>query len=342
MTALHELQAIGMKQRPTVARSVKWLRGATLGTLLAVASLSAGCSKSGPQTGGEPRAFASPAAAAQALHDAAKAGDSGEVLALIGSSAQELLLSGDTARDRSAFATFTAEYDRMHRFSKLEGGALALIVGLENYPFPFPLRKDDLGNWYFDADRGGHEFLGRRIGDNELTVTQVLNALADAQAEYFSVPRNGSDVRQYAQKFSSNAGKNDGLYWKAAAGEHESPLGPLLARAAGGEGFAANSQAPAPFHGYFFRIMTEQGPHAAGGARDYLVNGQMTDGFAFIAYPAEYGKTGVMSFVINQDGEIFQKDFGAQTTEIAQTMSSFDPDPSWSAVRIPTEGLAEP
>jgi Protein of unknown function (DUF2950) len=160
----------------------------------------------------------------------------------------------------------------------------------------------------------------------------VLTAMADAQREYFGRPRDDSTLQQYARRFVSSPGKRDGLYWRAAEGEPESPLGPLIAQATK-EGSARASGAPAPFHGYFFRLLTEQGPHAEGGARNYIVDGNMTGGFAFLAYPAEYRKTGVMSFLIDQNGRLFQKDLGPQTTSVAESLVSFDPDPTWSTVQ---------
>jgi hypothetical protein len=205
-----------------------------------------------------------------------------------------------------------------------------LIIGVGNYPFPFPLRRERDRRWAFDAEGGRQEFLARRIGDNELNVLGVLSVMANAQVEYYGTPPEGS-LRQYAQKISSTPGTHDGLYWPVASGGAGSPLGPLVAQAEK-QGPAESSPAVA-FHGYLFRILTAQGPHAKGGARNYIVDGHMTDGFAFVAYPAEYRKTGVMSFLINQDGELFQKHLGAQTAQVAESLASFDPDPSWSPVQ---------
>jgi len=292
----------------------------------------AACSKSAPELPAGPQTFASPDAAAQGVYEAAKANDTEAVLRIFGSAAKEFLITGDPTQDRQAFKAYTDDYDQMHRWGKLEGGDRVLIVGLENYPFPFPLRKNSQGRWGFDAEGGRQEFVARRIGDNELTVMGVLNALANAQAEYYGSPQDGSTLQQYAQRFISSAGRHDGLYWTVAAGEPESPLGPLVARATK-EGLAGSAAAPAPFHGYFFRMLSAQGPHAADGARNYIDDGHMTGGFAFLAYPADYRKTGVMSFIINQDGDLFQKDFGEQTTQLAEALSSFDPDPSWSRVQ---------
>ena len=302
-------------------------RGLAVCATLALA-WTCGCSRTGPEPVAGARAFASPDAAAEALYEAAKAGDAPQVLAIVGPTAKDFLLSGDPSQDARAFRWYTDAYQQMHRWGELEGGDRVLIVGIVNYPFPFPLRKSADGRWAFDAEGGREEFLARRIGDNELEVMGVLTAMAEAQHEYFSKPRDDSGLQQYARKFVSSTAKNDGLYWPAAAGETESPLGPLIARATK-EGFTGVAGAPAPFHGYFFRILTQQGPHAEGGAHNYIVDGNMTGGFAFLAYPAEYRNTGVMSFLIDQDGELYQKDLGPQTVQVAESLTSLDPDPSW-------------
>ena len=298
-----------------------------VGALCALLLTFGGCAKTttpaaAPTAG--PKAFESPEAAAQAVYLAAKAGDTKAIVDIFGPAAQEFLISGDPTTDNQAFNAYVTQYDEMHRFGKLAEGGRVLIVGNSNYPFPFPLRKLADGRWEFDADGGRSEFLARRIGDNELTVMGVLNALAEAQVEYYSAPRDGSPP-QYAQRFSSTQGKQDGLYWPVAEGQPESPLGPLAAAAAR-EGYPSGSGTAAPFHGYYFRMLTSQGPAAEGGARDYLVDGRMTAGFAFLAYPADYRKSGVMSFIINQDGQLYQKDFGADTASAAQAITAYDPD----------------
>jgi hypothetical protein len=310
----------------------EFVRRLALCATLVLALATAACTKSAPESPAGSQTFASPDAAAQAVYDAAKANDTEAVLRIFGPTAKEFLITGDPTQDRQAFKAYTDDYDQMHRWGKLEGGDRVLIVGLENYPFPFPLRKNPGGRWAFDAAGGRQEFLARRIGDNELTVMGVLNALANAQVDYYGSPQDGSTLQQYAQRFISSPDKHDGLYWSVAAGESESPLGPLVAWAAK-EGLAGSAAAPAPFHGYFFRMLTAQGPHAADGARSYVVDGHQTRGFAFLAYPAEYRRTGVMSFVINRDGQLFQRDLGPQTAELAESLASFDPDPSWSPVQ---------
>jgi hypothetical protein len=276
--------------------------------LVLVALSSVGCNKSqqsaaptGPQT------FASADVAGQAIYGAAKAGDTNALLAIFGSGAKELLLSGDPVQDKAALDTFSQKYDEMHRWGKLTQGGLVLDVGAENYPFPFALRTNSSGEWYFDTSSAKAEILARRIGDNELSTIELLNAMKDAQAEYFSQLHDGAKAHAYAQKFVSDDGKQDGLY-------------------------TSGSQEQQPYQGYYFRMITKQGPAAQGGAKDYVVNGTMTGGFAILAYPAEYGNSGVMSFVINQDGNVFEKDLGANTTEAAKGITSYDPDSTWSAV----------
>lgn len=301
--------------------------------LLSLLAFSLGCQKSEQPTSSGPRTFASPADAAKSLYDAAKSGDTAALVSIFGPDAKDYLFSGDADQDKAATTAFLSDYDRMHRWGKVDNGGLVLNVGIENYPFPFPLFKNSSGQWYFDSDAAKKEFIARRIGDNELTTADILNAMADAQSEYFLQPQLGSTVRQYAQKFISSEGKHDGLYWNTSEDEPKSPLGPLAARA-NAEGYKAGpAENPAPYHGYFFRILTEQGPHASSGARKYIVkNNNMTGGFAFLAYPAEYRVSGVMTFLINQDGEMFQKDLGPETTATAKAITSFDPDDSWSPV----------
>jgi hypothetical protein len=300
-------------------------------TLIAVTSLSLGCNKSQPTTTG-PETFASPENAGQAIYAAAKNGDGNGLVAIFGPEAKELIFSGDPVQDKAGLDLFTSRYDEMHRWGKLANGGMVLDIGAENYPFPFALLKNTSGQWYFDSSSAKKEILARRVGGNELSALDVLNAIADAQAEYFSETHDDSHVRQYAQKFISDDGKQNGLYWKPADdNQPESPLGPLAAYASA-EGYAGNSQAPQPFHGYLYRILTRQGEKAHGGAKEYIVNGAMTGGFAVLAYPAEYGNSGVMSFLINQDGEVFEKNLGESTSDAAKAIAGFNPDETWKPV----------
>lgn len=221
----------------------------------------------------------------------------------------------------------------MHRWGRLTNGGRVLNVGADNYPFPFPLVKNSSGQWYFDSSEAKDEILARRIGNNELQSIEVLNAMADAQADYFSQTHDGSNVHQYAQKFVSDEGKHNGLYWKPAEGQPESPLGPLAADAST-EGYGGGNaqQAPQPFHGYFYRMITKQGDHAHGGAKDFIAKAYMTAGFAILAYPADYRNSGVMSFLIDQDGVVFQKDLGEKSADLAKAITEFNPDDTWKLV----------
>lgn len=323
-----------MKRHPKASATIRTHLPCALGqiVLLALLVLSVGCQKTEQSSATGPITFSSPSDAGKALYNAAKAGDTTTLVSIFGPDAKQFLFSGDAAQDKAATSAFISDYDRMHRWTKTESGGLVLNVGIENYPFPFPLLKNSSGQWYFDAEAAKKEFVARRIGDNELTVIDILNAMADAQSEYFLQPQLGSKVKQYARNFTSTEGKHDGLYWKVAEGEPESPLGPLAARASA-EGYKSSTESPAPFHGYFFRILTEQGRNAPGKARKYIVNGNMTGGFAFVAYPAEYRVTGVMTFIVNQDGSLYEKDLGSQTVEDAKAMTAFDPDETWSPVQ---------
>ena len=277
------------------------------------------------------KAFASPDQAGNALLEAAKSGDQLALLTIFGPDSTDIISSGDAVQDKTVVERFVAAYGVMHRWRKIADDAQILLVGADNFAFPIPLKKNASGQWFFDATAGREEILARRIGRNELAVIDACGALADAQAEYFSQPRDGSIVQQYASKFVSDQGKKNGLYWESPESQPRSPLGPLVAFAAT-EGYDTKPNARSPFHGYFFRLLTQQGSHAPGGARDYIVDGKMAGGFAFVAYPAEYRNSGVMTFIINQDGVLLQKDLGSTTTKVATAMSEFDPDASWSPV----------
>lgn len=279
-----------------------------------------------------PKEFVSPPSAAQAVYNAAKAADTNAIMAIFGPDAKEYLVSENPEQDKTTLQQFAGDFEQMHRWAPAENDELVLTVGVESYPFPFPLMKTADGQWAFNSARGMKEIEARKIGENELTVIDVLNEMADAQVEYYKTTHDGSKVKQYAQRFTSSEGKHDGLYWKVGEGEPESPLGPLAARA-NTEGYQPGTkEAPAPFHGYFYQILKEQGTHAEGGAKSYIVNANMTRGFAFLAYPAEYRRSGVMTFLIGQDGRVYQKDLGADTVETAKGIKGFDPDETWQIV----------
>jgi hypothetical protein len=291
----------------------------------------AACRKS--ESPGKPSisVFASPDDAGNALLAAAKSGDQNALLAIFGPNSKELISSGDPVQEKNAVAAFVAGYGVMHRWRKLKDGTQILLVGADNFPFPIPLKKNGDGKWFFDTAAGKEEVLNRRIGRNELAIIEVCRAVADAQAEYFSQPHDGEKAKQYAVKFISDPGKQNGLYWNSPDGQPASPLGPLAAFAAD-EGYSLKPDAHRPFNGYYFHLLTGQTDKAPGGAKNYIVNGKMTGGFAFVAYPAEYGNSGVMTFMINQDGVLLQKDLGKTTTQTVTAMTQFDPDPSWIIV----------
>jgi hypothetical protein len=306
-------------------------RGISLVTrllLLLLITFSAACHKSDKPS---IKAFALPDDAGNGLLEAAKSGDQNAVLAIFGPDSKEIVLSGDAVQDKNTLDVFVTAYGVMHRWRKMPDGAQILLVGADNFPFPIPLKKNPAGQWFFDTAAGKDEILARRIGRNELAVIDICGALADAQAEYFSQPHDDGGARQYALKFISDTGKQNGLYWESPAGQPKSPLGPLAAFATD-EGYSIKPESRAPFHGYNFRMLKRQGSHAQGGAKEYVVDGKMAGGFAFVAYPAEYGNSGVMTFIINQDRVLLQKDLGKTTAETAAAMTEFDPDDGWTPV----------
>jgi len=291
----------------------------------------AGCRKSETPDKPSIKVYASPDDASSALLTAAKLGDQNALLAIFGPDSREIILSGDAVQDKTVVAAFTTGYEVMHRWRKMADGSEVLLVGADNFPFPIPLKKNGDGKWFFDTAAGKDEILSRRVGRNELAIIDVCGAVADAQAEYFSQPHDGQTTKQYAMKFISDTGKQNGLYWKSPEGQPESPLGPLAAFATS-EGYSAKPEGHTAFHGYYFRMLKGQSNNAPGGAKDYAVDGKMVGGFAFVAYPAEYGNSGVMTFIMNQDGVLLQKDLGKTTTEMATAMGEFDPDASWTLV----------
>ncbi|MGB0122578.1 MAG: DUF2950 domain-containing protein [Silvibacterium sp.] len=277
------------------------------------------------------RTFVSPDAAGNGLLEAAKSGDQNALLAIFGPGSKEVISSGNAVQDKATVDAFVAAYGVMHRWREMPDGSQILLVGADNFAFPIPLKKNSGGQWSFDTAAGKDEILRRRVGRNELAVIDVCGALANAQAEYFSQRHDDGSTKQYAPKFISDTGKQNGLYWESRDGQPTSPLGPLVAFATT-EGYSAKPNSHEPFHGYYFHMLYRQGSHAPGGAKDYMVQGKMTGGFAFVAYPAQYGNSGVMTFIINQDGVLLQKDLGKTTTETAAAMSQFDPDSSWTLV----------
>ena len=302
-------------------------------TLLALIFSMASCKQEKPaETPAQTarKTFASPDDAAKAVVDAAKSGNRDAMLAIFGPGSAEIIYSGDAEADKAAFAGFVSDYDAMHRWRKLDDGSELLLTGTDNKTFPIPVKKNEAGQWYFNTFAGKEEILSRRIGRNEMAAIDVCVVTADAQAEYFAQHHDG--VKQYAQKFISEEGKQNGLYWASAEGQPKSPLGPMVAYATS-EGYKLQPNQHVPFHGYYFYMLYKQGPDAKGGAKDYIVNGKMTGGFAVVAYPAQYGDSGIMTFTINQAGVVYEKDLGKTTSEVAEAMTEFNPDKSWKPVQ---------
>lgn len=272
--------------------------------------------------------FASPEDAAGALVAAVKAHDRKASLAILGN-VGDWLFSGDAAADRARGDRFVADYEQKHAIAR-DGDKATLTVGNEEFPFAFPIVKDG-DKWRFDTEAGKDELLARRIGENELSVIKVLEAIVDAERDYASADRNGDGVLDYAQRLISSPGKHDGLYWPVKAGEPQSPLGPLAADASS-EGYKKAEKGPTPYHGYYYRMLKGQGKNAQGGAFDYVVRGHGIAGFAVVAWPAKYGNSGIMTFIVNQDDKVYQADLGPQTQAKAAQIQRFDPGPGWTAV----------
>jgi hypothetical protein len=274
------------------------------------------------------KTFASPGAAVLALYDAAKSHDEQTLGSILGSNSGPIIHTGDEVADKNMSAQFVSRYDQMHRVVLEPDGDVTLYIGADNWPFPIPVVKNSNGAWYFDTEAGKKEILYRRIGRNENDAIDILHTLVEAQKDYASETHDGDKSKHYALKFVSDEGKQNGLYWKTSESEEPSPIGPLLVDATN-EGYTVKQGKPTPYHGYYYRILTKQGAAAKGGARDYVVNGQLTRGFAFVAYPAEYRNSGVMTFLVNQDGVVYERDLGADTGKIAAGMTEYNPDTGW-------------
>jgi len=302
---------------------------ATLPQLAALAILLTACfpAFSLAQQRGQ-KTFSSPEEASNELVTAAQSNDEKAMLEILGAEGKEIISSGDEVEDAQNRANFVQKYREMHRLVKEPDGTTVLVIGAENWPTPIPLvNKGD--SWYFDTDAGKKEILFRRIGRNELSTIRVCQEVVAAQKQYYSTQHN-----EYAQQVFSDEGQHNGLYWKAAEGEPQSPIGPLVASAVA-EGYPKGQNGPPiPYRGYLYRILNRQGKHAPGGAKSYIANGKMTEGFAFIAYPAEYRSSGVMTFIVGTDGVVYQKDLGKKTEVLGKAMKEFNPDSSWQEVRI--------
>ena len=289
---------------------------------LLAALVSTGCAN-GPQT------FATPEEAATALVNAFQPYDRDRLIAVLGTEGEDVIASGDPVADQEDFDRFVKSYRERHRFELGPDGTTTLVVGADEWPMPIPLVKSDSG-YRFDSARGREEILNRRIGRNELDTIETCRAIADAQQEYFGSAVGGG---AYAAKFISDAGKKNGLYWPTEPGQPESPLGPLVAEA-NTEGYTTpdGKSGPAPFHGYYYRMLTAQGANAPGGARSYMKDGRLADGFAVIAYPVEYDNSGIMTFIVSHNGIVYQRDLGEDTARKAEAITAFDPGPEWAVV----------
>ena len=320
-------------------------RALSIGALTIVAAAALGppqarAADAAQQTAKKPAAakqktYATPEEAVNDFMAAIKAHDAKALLPILGPQAKPLISSGDKVTDREDGERFLQSYEEANKLEKSGDAKVILLTGKDEWPFPIPIVKEGDG-WRFDAKAGGEEILNRRIGRNELQTVQAMLAYVDAQREYYLLNPQKSGLLQYAQKFISTPGKRDGLYYPTKAGEQPSPLGPLF------EGARARGNAPAEggqpaYHGYRYRILKGQGPRAPGGAYDYLVKQGMIGGFGLVAWPATYGNSGVMTFLVNHEGSVYEKDLGPETPTAAQKISRFEPDESWKKVESPAK-----
>jgi hypothetical protein len=278
------------------------------------------------------KTFASPDEAVKALMDALKTEDIKTLSAILGPGSEDLISSGDPFADKAEHERFINLYEQKNKLEEAVTNEVILYIGNDDWPFPIPVVKKD-GVWLFDTNEGREEILARRVGRNELSVIQVCLAYVDAQKEYAVKDRDDDGVLAYAQKFLSDPGKKNGLYWKAKEGDEQSPLGPLVgvAQEKGYSGKQSEGR-PIPYHGYYYRILKAQGKNAKGGDYDYVVKGKMIGGFALVAYPAQYGSSGIMTFIVSHAGEVYQKDLGENTENTAMKMKLFNPDSTWKKV----------
>jgi hypothetical protein len=278
--------------------------------------------------------FDSAEAAEGALKDAVAKEDREHLRRIFGPTARELV-SGDPVADKRNFEQFSKRVSEETRIEMKGDGSAVVLIGNEEWPFPIPLAKNEQGKWFFDTQAGKSEILARRIGKNELDAIDVMKAYVQAQREYASKDRDGDEVLEYAQRLVSRPGQKDGLYWESGEANDQSPFGPLTAEA-GLEGYGpvrGGRRSPTPYHGYVYHVLRAQGSHAPGGAYSYVINGNMIAGFALIASPAEYGQSGVMTFIVNHQGKVYQRDFGARTRTVFETMTAYDPGEGWELVK---------
>jgi hypothetical protein len=293
--------------------------------LVTIAAAQMGCSHSTPQ-----QTFTSADEAAQALVAAARTEGAHALVDVLGSNAQPLIDSGDAVQDKNSRDRFVKEYAIAHSLEGSETDGITLSVGQDKWPFPIPIVQKN-GRWQFDTDAGAQEIINRRVGTNELATIQSCLAFVDAEREYYVRNPQQDPLLHFSRKLLSSDGQKDGLYWPTAVDEAPSPLGAQFAEARA-EGYfqnASHTSAANPYHGYVYRLLTAQGPNADGGAYEYVVHGKMLGGFALLAYPAEYGNSGVMTFIVNHDGVVFSRDLGPETPQVAAKLQTFDPDQTW-------------
>ncbi len=329
--SLYELEMERSHMRRTILNSDKF-HWTDLPKLMAVAILLTVWfpTRSMAQQSGQ-RTFSSPEEASHALVTAAQTNDEKAMLDILGPDGKQIVSSGDDTEDANARANFVEKYQEMHRLVKEPDGTTTLYIGAENWPTPIPLVNQGK-SWYFDTEAGREEILYRRIGQNEISTIRVCQELAAAQKEY------SAQHNEYAQTIFSDEGQHNGLYWKAADDASQSPIGPLVA---GADGYAKSQEgAPTPYQGYYFHILTRQGKDGPSGAKSYVVNGKMTGGFAFVAYPAEYKSSGVMTFIVNEDGIVYEKDLGKKTAVVAKSMKEYKPNSSWQKAEEQQEETA--
>ena len=303
-------------------RGLRTVVSFTIATLLCVAASVANAQQ----------AFKTPDEAASALVSAARTGDLKAIATVLGPDGDDIVSSGDNVADATTRQKFVAAYDAKHQITMEGENKATIVIGQEDFPLPIPLVRKD-GMWRFDTAAGREEILARRIGKNELDAIQACLAYVDAQNEYADKDRTGAGKGVYAQHFVSNPGKKDGLYWPDAKGNDASPLGEFFAEAAK-QGYRVGG-GRTPYHGYFYKILTKQGAAAPDGELEYVVRGKMIGGFALVAYPAEYENSGVMTFIVNHNGQVYQKDLGPHTARLAERMTSFNPDNTWKKVDAP-------
>lgn len=313
-----------------------WLAAALLGILAAVQGVVVLAQDAATATPAPPGVATYPSckAAVGAFITAVRANDAEQLKRILGERALELLSSGDPALDEQSRLSFIKNYDTAHAITYETKDHATLTVGTKAWPLPFPIVRAS-GLWFLDAEAGAQELAYRRIGHNELSVMKVVRALIDAQKAYAAVGHDGQPAGAYAQRIRSKPGTQNGLYWDVKEDEAPSPAGDLIAEATNeGEGETLPAK-PTPFHGYYYRILRKQGDHAPGGAKDYVIDGRMTGGFAILAWPAEYGHSGVMTFMASKRGKLYERDLGADTPSAVKSLRTFDPDPDWRRVPVP-------